>query len=81
MEFLYTPTAEDHFEGLPHQIRKRVAKKMRFYARQPDPLQFAEPLSGAHNYRFRIGDYRVIFKVQHDVLWVMAIKRRDKAYH
>jgi mRNA-degrading endonuclease RelE of RelBE toxin-antitoxin system len=81
MEFVFTPTAEDHFEHLPQQIRKRIATKMRFYARQPDPLQFAEALSGSHSYRFPIGDYRVIFKVLHDTLWIMAIKRRDKAYH
>jgi len=81
MEFLYTPTAEDHFQKLPPEARKRIAKKMRFYAQQPAPLQFAEPLSGSNNYRFRIGDYRVIFKVQNDAVWIMAIKRRDKAYN
>jgi mRNA-degrading endonuclease RelE of RelBE toxin-antitoxin system len=81
MEFLFTLTAQDHFERLPQQDRKRIANKMRFYAQQPDPLQFAEPLSGSHNYRFRIGDYRIIFKVAHETLWVKAVKRRDKAYH
>jgi len=80
MEFLFTPTAEEHFERLPLQVRKRIATKMRFYAKQPDPLQFAEPLSGSHTYRFRIGDHRVIFKVLHDALWVLTVKRRDKAY-
>lgn len=80
MEFLFTPTAQEHFARLPPEMRRRVASKLRFYAEQPDPLQFAEPLSGSHNYRFRIGDHRVIFKVVHDVLWIKAIKRRDKAY-
>jgi mRNA-degrading endonuclease RelE of RelBE toxin-antitoxin system len=45
MKFLFTPTAEQHFERLPQQIRKRIASKMRFYEGQPDPLQFAEPLT------------------------------------
>ena len=80
MEFVFTPTAEEHFGHLPRQSQKRIVTKMRFYAKQPDPLQFAEPLTGSHTYRFRIGDYRVIFKIAHDVLWVVAIKRRDKAY-
>ena len=65
----------------PRQTQKRIAIQMRFYARQPDSLQFAEPLTGSQTYRFRIGDYRAIFKIAHDVLWVVAIKRRDKAYH
>jgi mRNA-degrading endonuclease RelE of RelBE toxin-antitoxin system len=51
---------------------------MRFYEGQPDPLQFAEPLTGSQSYRFRIGDYRVIFKVLHNTVWVQAIRWRDK---
>jgi mRNA-degrading endonuclease RelE of RelBE toxin-antitoxin system len=65
----------------PQHIKKRIATKMRFFARQPDPLAFAEPLSGSSNYRFRIGDYRIIFKIFHGALWVKAIKRRDKVYN
>jgi len=80
MQFLFTPTAEEHFERLPQQIKKPIASKMRFYEGQPDPLQFAEPLTRSQSYRFRVGDYRVIFKVLHNAIWVLAIKRRDKAY-
>jgi mRNA-degrading endonuclease RelE of RelBE toxin-antitoxin system len=80
MKFLFTPTAEEHFQRLPQQIKKRIASKMRFYEGQRDPLQFAEPLTGSQSYRFHIGDYRVIFKVLHDAIWVLAIRRRDKAY-
>ena len=80
MQFIFTPTAAEHFEQLLPHSRKRVAGKMRFYADQPDHLAFAEPLSGSANYRFRIGDYRVIFEVLHKDGWVLAIKRRDEAY-
>ena len=72
--------AEEHFDSLSPFTRKRISTKMRFYAKQSDPLQFAEPLTGSNEYRFRIGDYRVIFEVQHDILWITAIKRRDEAY-
>lgn len=81
MEFLFTPTAEEHFAHLDRQVQKRIAAKMRFYAKQADPLQFAEPLTGSDTYRFRIGDHRVIFKIFHNTLWIVAIRRRDKAYH
>jgi mRNA-degrading endonuclease RelE of RelBE toxin-antitoxin system len=67
-EVLFTPTAEEHFERLPQQIKKRIASKMRFYESQAHPLQFAEPLTGSQSYRFRIGDYRVIFKVLHSTV-------------
>jgi len=80
MKYIFTPTAEDDFDKLTQLNRKCIATKMRFYASQSDPLQFAEPLTDSNEYRFRIGDYRVIFEVLHDTLWVTAIKRRDEAY-
>jgi len=80
MKYAFTPMAEDHFDRLTRQTRKRIATKMRFYASQRDPLKFAEPLTGLSEYRFRIGDSRVMFEVLHDTIWVTAIKRRDEAY-
>jgi mRNA-degrading endonuclease RelE of RelBE toxin-antitoxin system len=80
MKYIFTPTAEDDFDRLTRPNRKRIAEKMRFYASHADPLQFAEQLTGSHEYRFRIGDYRVIFEIMHGILWVNAIKRRDEAY-
>ena len=80
MKYIFTPTAEDDFDRLTQPNRKRIAEKMRFYASHDDPLQFAERLTGSQEYRFRIGDYRVIFKIMHGILWVNAIKPRDEAY-
>ena len=80
MQFVFTPTAEEHLKHLSSQDRKRIAAKLRFYAEQRNPLEFAEPLTGSSNYRFRIGDYRVIFEVLHGTGWVLAIRRRDEAY-
>jgi mRNA-degrading endonuclease RelE of RelBE toxin-antitoxin system len=31
-------------------------------------------------YRFRIGDYRALFKVENNILKVAKIERRDKVY-
>lgn len=80
MRFIFTLTAEEHFKRLTPALKKRVAAKMRFYVAQSNPLEFAERLSGMESYRFRVGDYRVIFEVMHDTGWVLAIKRRDEAY-
>ena len=53
---------------------------MRFYASHEDPLQFAERLTGSHEYRFRIGAYRVIFEIMHGVLWALTAFV-DKIFH
>jgi mRNA-degrading endonuclease RelE of RelBE toxin-antitoxin system len=65
---------------LPHRTQTRIVEEIELYSLQPHPLKFAEPLTGSDKYRFRVGDYRVIFEVLHDVIWVIAIKRRDEAY-
>jgi mRNA-degrading endonuclease RelE of RelBE toxin-antitoxin system len=80
MRLQFTTTADDHLDRLPRRLQTRIVEKVEFYAAQPDPLEFAEPLTGSTEYRFRIGGYRVIFEILHDTLWITAIKRRDEAY-
>jgi mRNA interferase RelE/StbE len=80
MRVRFTATADDQLDRLPRRLQTRILTKLEFYSDQQDPLQFAEPLSGAATFRFRVGDYRIIFEVLHDTLWVLTIKRRDEAY-
>ena len=44
MEIFYTHKAAKQLENLPLLIQKRIAKKMRLYASQNDPLKFAKRL-------------------------------------
>ena len=82
MEIHYTQKAAKHLEDLPNVIQKRIAYKMRFYALQENPLRFAERLVEPRegDYRFRVGDYRIIFDVVGNKIYVLAIKKRDEAY-
>lgn len=82
MKFLYTHKAVRDLENLPRDIQKRIGEKMRFYAKQENPLEFAKRLTEPREgeFRFRIGDYRVIFDVIKSQIVVLAIKKRDKAY-
>ncbi len=58
-----------------------MLSEIEIYTAQPDPQEFAEPLSGPSYYRFRVGNYRVIFEIlDGGVFWVLAIKPRDEAY-
>ena len=80
MRLHYSAAARLQIERLPSYLQIRVLRKLAHYAAQPDPLEFAEPLVGVDLYRFRVGDYRVIFEVLHDAIWVLAVRRRDEAY-
>jgi mRNA interferase RelE/StbE len=82
MEIFYTHKAVKHLESLPREVQKRIAKKMRFYANQKDPLEFVEPLTDYREgeYRFRVGKYRLNFDVKNGGIYILKVKLRDKAY-
>ncbi|MEK7146877.1 MAG: type II toxin-antitoxin system RelE/ParE family toxin [Patescibacteria group bacterium] len=83
MEIFYANKAAKQLRGLPLLIQKRIVEKMRFYAGQVNPLKFAERLTNYREgeFRFRIGDYRVIFDVEKNIIFILKIKKRDKAYY
>lgn len=78
----YTYRAAEQLETLPIEIQKRIADKMRFYESRANPLRFAEHLTEPREgeYRFRVGNYRIIFDVVKNKIYVLAIKKRDEAY-
>jgi mRNA interferase RelE/StbE len=84
MEIFYTSKAAKQLENLPRQIqkRKRIAEKMRFYAKQENPLKFAKRLTDYREggFRFRIGEYRLIFDVIKNKIYILKIDKRDKIY-
>jgi mRNA interferase RelE/StbE len=80
MNVFYTDTAKRQLKKLEHDLQERIVEKVRFYASQPDPLEFAEPLTGNDEYRFRVGDYRIRFELEEDTISVMLIRRRDDVY-
>jgi mRNA interferase RelE/StbE len=80
MDVFYTETAKRQLKKLEHDLQERIVEKVRFYATQPDPLEFAEPLTGQDVYRFRVGDFRVAIDVDDDTITVISIRRRDEAY-
>ena len=65
MEIRYSYKARDDFKELPREIQKRIAKKMRFYASQENPLKFAERLTDIREseFRFRKGRYPLFFTI------------------
>jgi len=81
MQIFYTYTAEKQFEDLPKIDQKRIAKKMRWFMSQSEPLKFAKHLIGYDAWRFRIGDYRLIFEVSNSIITILFIEWRDQVYN
>ena len=77
-ELVYTQRAIKDIQKLDAQIKARIGKTLLRY--KEAPLDFAERLtdSAIGSYRFRIGDYRVIFDIEgHDIVVLRVGNRRE----
>ncbi len=80
MKIRYTYTALKQLEAFPLMLQRRIIGKMIFYSQQPDPVRLAKFIHTFKCYRFRIGDYRILFEVINETIIVRIIDRRDKVY-
>jgi len=80
--FEFKNKAAKEVEKLPPPIRKRILKKLKFYSNQENPLRFAEKLKDYRfgEYRFRIGDYRVIFDIENHKIIILKVGHRKEIY-
>lgn len=79
---VYTKTAVKSIEKLSPQIKKRLGVKLEFFVTQPNPLAFAKALTKPADaqYRFRIGDYRVLFDVKGSKIIILLVQHRKDVY-
>ena len=77
-----TKTARKDIKKLSPQIQKRLKSKLEFFIAQKDPLVFAEPLTEPINaqYRFRVGNYRVLFDIEGHNLVILHVQHRREVY-
>ena len=69
MRLIFKPSGVRGLRKLPREVQGRILDKLEFYAEQEDPLEFGAPLvSFPRNYRFRIGEWRAIFRVQGEAM-------------
>jgi mRNA interferase RelE/StbE len=61
-------------------VQKRIGKALNRYVEEP--LQYASKLTDAAlgTYRFRIGDYRVVFDIEDENIVVLRVGHRRDIY-
>lgn len=72
--------AAKELAALPATVQKRIVKSLARLAENPQGAAQVVPLQGSPFYRLRVGDYRVVFAIDDDVLVVLVVKighRRD----
>lgn len=83
-ELVFKPTALRDLHKLPKTIQKRIGQKLNFFRSQPNPLDFAIPLVGSGKvgqYRFWVGDWRVIVDAKGQTITILMIEHRREVYH
>jgi mRNA interferase RelE/StbE len=77
---VYTQRAVKDIQRLEEKIKKRIAKAL--LRRSEDPFKYAEKLTDSRlgNYRFRIGDYRIIFDLEESDISVLRVGHRKEIY-
>lgn len=85
-QFVYTEKARADLHSMDNQTAERIVRKLDFYLNQPNPVVFSKPLTNSliGHYRFRIGNYRVIFDKDNlgnvIILTILRIRHRSVAY-
>lgn len=74
--------AAKDIQSLDEVIQKRIARKLKFFLAQDDPLAFAKKLVNSKDgdYRWRVGHYRVIFDAKSNVILILRVQHRGQVY-
>lgn len=82
MAYYFKPSALADLRRLPKSIQKRILQKLDFYVQSKNPIRFAKALADKEfgEYRFRIGEYRVIFDFEKGDCIILAIGNRKDIY-
>lgn len=79
-KLVYTRRAIRDIAHLEPATKRRIEKQLLRY--QEDPLTFAQRISDPQlgSFRFRIGDYRVIFDLEDEKIVVLRVGHRREIY-
>ena len=80
----FKKSAAKTLQKLPQSVQKRIIDKLSEIENSPPPLVETK-LKGNNPFnRIRVGDYRIIYEIQNDILVILVIKighRRDIYKH
>jgi mRNA interferase RelE/StbE len=76
----FTNTAIRALAKLPKDVRDRILAKINDLAENPDAFPKVKALQGADGLRIRVGDYRVIFIRDAEVITIRDVGHRSTIY-
>ena len=80
-EFLATQKFIKSLKKLDEARSEEIKQKLRFLTGQENPLFFAKKLKGYKSiFRFRSGDYRIIFELNENKISLLVAGHRKEVY-
>lgn len=80
-EFFATQAFIKSLQKLDSTTSGEIKKKLRFLSEQENPLLFAKKIKGYKNiFRFRSGDYRILFDLNDYKIFLLLAKHRKEIY-
>ncbi|MBI2589000.1 type II toxin-antitoxin system RelE/ParE family toxin [Candidatus Saccharibacteria bacterium] len=78
----FKETARKDLEKLNPVVRSRIGEKIKFFLAQPNPLSYAAKLTDKRSgqYRWRVGNYRILFDAGNKKISVLAVDHRREVY-
>ena len=79
--YRFEPKALKKLSKLPRNIQQRIFSKMDYFC-QKEPLVYAEKLTDRQSgeFRFRVGNYRIIFDIEDDLITILDVGHRREIY-
>lgn len=79
-EIKWDKRAYKELKQIDRKTAIRILKKISSLSKNPQ--KYGIPLRGKfkNKYRIRIGDYRVIYWIEKDILWIIAVGHRKGIY-
>lgn len=80
-KLIYTRTAVKDIKKLDSVAKKRIEKRLEVLAN--NPLKYAKKLSDKKlgSYRWRVGNYRIIFDLDKNKIVILRIAHRREVYN
>ncbi len=79
-QLIYTRKAYEDIQQLDRVAQKRLAKKLEQFAQ--DPLKYSKKIHdpALGTYRFRVGDYRIVFDLDGNKIVILRVGHRREIY-
>ncbi len=81
-KIILKPSVHKDFRSLPKTTARRVFQRIEELKENPHPRQSIKMAGGEHLYRLRVGDYRVVYEINHksQEILVIYVRHRREVY-